>query len=61
MSVRFEIDEEGNVKNAVVVKPMEDAVKQTAETLRLIKTMKFIPRTINGKAIKSTILLPVNF
>jgi TonB family protein len=61
IAISFEIDEQGNVADASIVKTIDGADGQAAEALRVVKLMKFIPREINGKPYKTRLTYPFAF
>ena len=58
--VRFVIEKDGTVTNPKVVKSIDPVLDQ--EALRIVSIMpKWIPAKMNGKAIRTTYTVPVNF
>jgi hypothetical protein len=61
ITVHLTIDENGNVEEATPGQTIKNAEKQMEEAVRVVKLLKFVPRTINGHAVRTPIVLPVNF
>ena len=58
--VQFEVESDGSLGNITVVKSVSPELD--AEVIATIKKMpKWIPATIDGKAVKSTMVLPFTF
>ena len=58
--VRFVIEKDGTVTNPKVVKSLDPVLDK--EALRIVSIMpKWIPAKMNGKAIRTTYTVPVNF
>lgn len=58
--VQFEVESDGSLGNITVVKSVSPELD--AEAIATIKKMpKWIPATIDGKAVKSTMVLPFTF
>jgi len=58
---RLMITEKGQVENISVHRSIKDAEGQTEEARRLINLLEFYPKTINGRPIRSLIIIPVSF
>lgn len=61
ITIRYTISEEGKTEDVVPVQTIKNAEDQIQEAVRVIKMLTFIPRKINGKATKTTVIIPVNF
>jgi len=57
--VEFMVDESGNVTETKVVRGISKEADE--EAVRLVKMLAFLPGTINGKAVKVRMVLPVGF
>lgn len=58
--VRFVIEKDGTVTNPKVVKSVDPVFDK--EALRIVSIMpKWMPAKMNGKAIRTTYTVPVNF
>jgi TonB family protein len=53
------IDEKGNVEDVTITK--SDNAKLNPKFLALARRLKFIPGTNEGKAVKVTYILPINY
>lgn len=61
LALRFIINEQGDVENVSVTQPIKKAERQTEEAIRVVKLIKFKPRQVNGKPLKTWVALPVTF
>lgn len=58
--VQFEVESDGSLGNITVIKSVSPELD--AEAIATIKKMpKWIPATIDGKAVKSTMSIPITF
>ncbi len=57
--VRFVVDENGNVRNPIVVKPLMDALDK--EALRVIQGLKFQPGLIDNTPVKVMVMKTIDF
>ncbi len=58
IKVKCELNKSGNVTNAEIIKSVHPLLDKEAK--RVVKTLpKFVPGTINGKPVKSYIIIPV--
>lgn len=61
LALRFLINEKGEVENVSVAQPLKNAQGQAEEAIRVVKLMKFIPRQVNGKPLKTWVVIPITF
>jgi len=60
--VKFVVDTEGNISEAVIVKKVPNCPECDAEALRVVRKMpRWIPAKVKGKQVKSYYMLPINF
>ncbi len=58
--VKFVVNKDGSVSDAEVVKGVDESLDK--EALRIVSTLpKWIPATVNGKAVDCYFSLPINF
>jgi TonB family protein len=59
ISLSFFVDEQGNVSDVRVLHSMNKATD--AKLVSLVKKLKFIPGTLDGKPVKMQYILPFNY
>ncbi|HKO81160.1 MAG TPA: energy transducer TonB [Chitinophagaceae bacterium] len=59
--LQFAINEEGKAESITPTQTIKKADGQLQEAIRVLKMITFIPRKINGKAVKIIMLLPISF
>lgn len=59
--LKFLINEEGKIEDIVPTNTIKKADGQLQEAIRVLGMITFIPKKINGKAIKAFVALPISF
>jgi hypothetical protein len=57
----FVINEKGEVENVSVIQKIKNAEEQLNEAIKIVKLLTFIPQSINGKPVKSYLIIPISF
>lgn len=61
IAVIFLITDKGEVENVAIHRSIDNAARQEEEAMRVVKLLKFIPKTTNGKPTKTWVILPFVF